>query len=93
MAKQRESLAHLRYSIMSPDEDNKFVSMNPYMYYGGTTFMYGICLLLGLFVKDLGIVFDLMNSFTLSFLNFIWPGTFYLLAEHRYGDPHTRNDR
>lgn len=65
--------------------------MNPYIYYGGTTFIYVVAVLLGIFVKDLGIVFDLMSSFTLSFLNFIWPGTFYLLAEYRYGDPKTRD--
>ena len=80
--KARESIAHLRYSMLNPDEDDhKFATMNPYIYYAGTTVIYGICVLLGIFVKDLGIVFDLMNSFTLSFLNFIWPGTFYILAE------------
>ena len=63
--------------------------MNPIIYFGGTTFLYVVCLILGLTVKDLGIIFDLMSSVTLSFLKFIWPGTFYLIAEIKFGDPKT----
>ena len=67
--------------------------MNPLIYYIGTTLIYGVCLVGGLFVTDLGLVFDLISAFTLSFLCFMWPGLFYIVAESRYGDKMTRDSR
>ena len=59
--------------------------MNPTVYYTMTFIAYLSTILGGLMIKDLGIVFELLAGFTLSFLGFIWPGLFYLLANSRYG--------
>jgi hypothetical protein len=67
--------------------------MNPIVYYGGTTFIYVVCMIGGLFINNLGLIFDLLSAVVLSFLNFIWPGSFYLIAERRYGNPETRDER
>ena len=68
----------------------QFKEMDPKIYYGCTALIYLICVIPGLFVTDLGIVFNLITALTLSFLNFIWPGGFYLLAEKRYVSPEIR---
>ena len=79
----------LKFSMYSTDE-LKEEHMNPVIYYTVTTIIYVICVIGGIFVKDLGPVFDLISALTLSFLCFIWPGGFYIIAENRYGDPSTR---
>jgi len=40
---------------------------------------------IAIILYDLGLVFELISGFTLSFLNYIWPGMFYLMAEKRFG--------
>jgi hypothetical protein len=54
--------------------------MNPYFYYIGTSFIYVVCVIGGIFIDDLGLVFNMISAFTLSFLGFIWPSSFYLMA-------------
>ena len=67
--------------------------MNPFIYYGCTTLIYAVCVVGGILVTNLGIVFNLISALTLSFLCFIWPGIFYLFAEKRYGDKEGRSSR
>jgi hypothetical protein len=61
-------------------ENIMFDDMKPGIYYGSVTFIYVICVIGGLFIKDLGLIFELVSAFSLSFLDFIWPGGFYLMA-------------
>ena len=44
-------------------------------------------------MHDLGLIFELISAFTLSFLDFIWPGGFYLLAERKFADKASGNSR
>jgi hypothetical protein len=60
--------------------------MNPYIYYGVILTIYAACVCTGLFVSNLGVVFELISAFTLSFLGFFWPASLYLLAEKKYGN-------
>ena len=84
-AKSFDKIARSSRPSFFQKEDLSFNTMNPYIYYGVTFFMYGICFCGGLFVNDLGLIFELISAFVLSFLNFIWPGAFYIFAERRYG--------
>jgi hypothetical protein len=80
-----------RISTYSFQEDpTLFLKMSPVIYYGGTTLIYSVCVIGGLFISDLGLVFNLISAVVLSMLNFIWPGTFYLMAERRFGNPEDR---
>ena len=63
------------------------------LYYGATFTLYISLICCGLTIKDLGIVFDVVTAFGLVFLSFLWPGLFYLLAENKFGDPKTSNER
>jgi hypothetical protein len=81
-----------RYSILI-DDPMQFSTMKPWIYYSGTTFIYLLCVVGGLFINDLGIVFNLISAFVLSFLSFIWPASFYLVAEYYHTDPKGREDR
>lgn len=73
------------------EEDLTFEGMNRYLNYGSTLLIYVICAVGGIFISDLGIIFELISAITLSNLNFIWPGVFYLKSEKRYGNPKTHD--
>lgn len=83
----------LEQSILTKPEIAKAEEMNPVIYYSFTTLIYVICVIGGIFVSNLGIVFDLISALTLSFICFIWPGGFYLMAERRYGEIETKDKR
>ena len=53
---------------------------------GGTFFIYLISVLGGLFISDLGIIFEFIASLSMTSINFIWPGMFYLIAENRFAN-------
>jgi hypothetical protein len=38
-----------------------------------------------MFIDDLGLVFEFIASFSGSFLSFIMPGMFFIIAEKKYG--------
>lgn len=57
-----------------------FKSMKNWIYYSGTIFLYFVCLAGGLMIKDLGKVFEIIAALTMSNINFICPGFFFLLA-------------
>lgn len=61
-----------------------FEDMNPIIYIGATTFIYLASVAGGLFITDLGKVFEIIAGLSLSFLDFIWPGIFYIFAERKY---------
>jgi hypothetical protein len=63
----------------------QFIDMNPYIYYGVVGTIYVVCVCAGLYISNLGIVFELSSAFILSFLSFFWPAWLYLLAEKKYG--------
>lgn len=54
--------------------------MSPWIYYPVTTILYIACVMGGVFINDLGIVFEFLAAFTLSFIIFIWPGMFFILS-------------
>jgi hypothetical protein len=70
-----------------------FHTMKPWIYYTCTTGIYLLCVVGGIFIDDLGIVFNLISAFVLSFLNFIWPASFYLAAEFWHTNPEGRDKR
>jgi hypothetical protein len=45
----------------------------------------------GIFVNDLGIIFELLAALTITQIGFIWPGVFFLIADKRYGTGDLRN--
>lgn len=65
-------------------------TMNPWLYYCGTIFIYIVCVILGIFINNLGTVFNLLSSLGLSSLACVWPGMFYLIAESRYAEDYMR---
>ena len=56
---------------------------------GGTFFIFMVAVIGGLFIRDLGVIFEIMAALSKTSINFIWPGLFYLIAEHRYADKNT----
>lgn len=55
------------------------------IYTFGTLTIYIICVLGGLLINDLGVIFECLAGFINTFIAFIWPGSFYLIAYYRYG--------
>ena len=68
-----------------------FENMKPWVFYTSTVLLYGLVVVGGLFINDLGLIFELITAFSLSFLSFIWPGWFYLKASSKYGNPNMSN--
>lgn len=58
--------------------------MNSWVYFTGTLVLYFLCLMGGLFIKNLGVVFEIIAALTMSNINFICPGYFFLLACRRF---------
>ena len=59
--------------------------ISPSAYIIVTTATYLLCVLGGVFISDLGFVFEMITAFAVSFSAFIWPGLFYLVAYEKYG--------
>src|SRR5438128_2694645 len=86
---QRKSIA--RPSLFR--EQMEFRTMNIFAYVGLTLAFYVVCVTLSIFVTNLKIITELLSAVAFSSLSFIWPGMFYIIAERRYGDPFTKNNR
>jgi hypothetical protein len=54
--------------------------MSNSLYYNSSIFLNLVGVFGGIFIGNLGIVFDILGGFGMSFLCFIWPGVFYLKA-------------
>ena len=61
-------------------EQVQFQGMSNFTYYTTTTVTYLLCFAGGLVIDNLGTVFELIAAFSLSFLQFIWPGLFFIQA-------------
>ena len=91
---RRQISLNLDFSINGIDNTNgnledirdvmSFKSMKKWVYLTGTLLLYTTCVLGGLFVKDLGVVFEIIAALTKTNINFICPGYFYLLACRRF---------
>ena len=62
-----------------------FTSMNRYQYYILTIGLYCIEIVGGVFITDLGSLFDYVGAIANASLTFILPGFFYVLAEKKCG--------
>jgi hypothetical protein len=59
--------------------------MKPKIYIIGTLILYLFVVFGSIFIRDLGMIFEIIAAISLTVINFIWPGSFYLIAEHKYG--------
>jgi hypothetical protein len=70
-----------------------FKTMKPLYYYGGTLGLYGVGVVGSMFIPDIGMLFGFVGAIVSSTLTFILPGGFYLIAERKFGDPETSDER
>lgn len=70
-----------------------FQNMKSWVFYTATTLLYLLIVAGGMSNIELGFIFEIITAFSLSFLDFIWPGVFYIMAERSYGSPHNRGKR
>ena len=52
-----------------------FENMSPVMFYSATSILYIVIILGGLFITNLEVIFEFITAFSLTFLDFIWPGS------------------
>ena len=74
-------------------EPELFENMKPSVYYTSTTLLYLVIVVGGLLIKDLGLIFEVITAFSVSFIAYIWPGLFYLLAERKYAPKSSASSR
>ena len=61
-----------------------FLGMNPLYYYSASVGFLGVNLIGAIFIPDLGQVFVFVGAFVMTFVCFIWPGGFYLIARSKF---------
>jgi hypothetical protein len=66
-----------------------FRTMKPLYYYGGTLGLYIAGVTGSMFIPDVGVLFGFAGAITCSMLTFFMPAGLYLMADKKFGDPHT----
>lgn len=59
--------------------------MSYVQYFTVTTVCYITCLIFSIFIKDISYVFEVLSAVCVSFIAFIFPGWFYLVALSKFG--------
>ena len=55
--------------------------MSPLTYYMGSVIFLAVNIVGAIFIPDIQIVFVSVGAFVMTFVCFIWPGVFYLIAK------------
>lgn len=58
--------------------------MNESLYRTFTVSYYLLCMIGGIFLNDVGVLFEFISSICISFILYIYPAAFYLKAESNY---------
>lgn len=58
--------------------------MKPVYYYGGTLLIYVVEMIGGIFISDIGVLFELSGAFASTALTFFYPALFYLISERKF---------
>ena len=66
--------------------------MNKAYYYGGTLGLYGLGIIGGILISDIGTLFGFVGAIVSSTLTFLLPGGFFLIAQKKF-TPYDRSKK
>jgi len=82
----RKSLRSLGKESFMSSSDLAYKDMNPTEYNILTIGSFVIIIVASIFMEDIGLVFTLCSAVSSTCLTFLFPGFFYLIAKHKFGE-------